>query len=88
MEKLLTIKETMEILNVSKRTLQRWDNDGTLPSVRTAGGHRRYNEIDIENFKTRQKSGSQELCNFTNEELLSEIARRLKKCDENEQKVN
>lgn len=83
MEKLLTIKETMEILNISKRTLQRWDNDGTLPSVRTAGGHRRYNESDIENFKIINRSINKELSDFTNEELLGEIARRLKKCVEN-----
>ena len=47
MDKLLTIKETQKILNVSKTTLQRWDNGGKLMAVRTEGGHRRYRESDI-----------------------------------------
>lgn len=79
MEKLLTIKETMEILNVSKRTLQRWDNNGTLPSVRTAGGHRRYNENDIDLFKVKNKTNNKELSDFTDDELINEITTRIKK---------
>ena len=47
MDKLLTIKEVQKMLNVSKTTLQRWDNNGKLIAVRTEGGHRRYKESDI-----------------------------------------
>lgn len=47
MDRLLTIKEAQKILNVSKTTLQRWDNNGKLKAVRTEGGHRRYKESDI-----------------------------------------
>ena len=48
MDKLLTLKETEHLLNVSKSTLQRWDNSGKLVALRTEGGHRRYKQSDIE----------------------------------------
>lgn len=35
------------MLNVSKSTLQRWDNEGKLVAIRTNGGHRRYKESEI-----------------------------------------
>ena len=54
MDKLLTIKEVQEILNVSKTTLQRWDNNGKLKAVRTEGGHRRYKESDINNLMNKR----------------------------------
>ena len=44
------MKETMDYLNVSKITLQRWDNSGKLKAVRTSGGHRRYKLSDLEKF--------------------------------------
>lgn len=50
MKKLLNMKETMDYLNVSKITLQRWDNSGKLKAVRTSGGHRRYKLSDLEKF--------------------------------------
>ena len=54
MDKLLTIKEAQEMLNVSKTTLQRWDNSGKLIAVRTEGGHRRYKESDINNLMNKR----------------------------------
>ena len=48
MDKLLTLKETEQLLKVSKSTLQRWDNSGKLIALRTEGGHRRYKQSDIE----------------------------------------
>lgn len=48
MDRLLTLKETQTLLNVSKSTLQRWDNTDKLKAVRTEGGHRRYRLSDIE----------------------------------------
>ena len=48
MDKLLTLKETEQLLNVSKSTLQRWDNSGKLIALRTEGGHRRDKQSDIE----------------------------------------
>ena len=48
MDKLLSLKETEKLLNVSKSTLQRWDNSGKLKAIRTEGGHRRYKQSDID----------------------------------------
>ena len=48
MDKLLTLEETKQILNVSKSTLQRWDNSGKLVALRTEGGHRRWKQSDID----------------------------------------
>lgn len=50
MKNLLNMKETMDYLNVSKVTLQRWDNSGKLKAVRTSGGHRRYKLSELEKF--------------------------------------
>ena len=33
MDKLLSLKETEKLLNVSKSTLQRWDNSGNLKQL-------------------------------------------------------
>ena len=49
-EQLLTIKEVSQILRVNIRTLERWDDAGKLPAVRTVGGHRRYKQKDIDAF--------------------------------------
>ena len=46
--RLLTIDETKKMLNVDKRTLQRWDSKGKFKALRTVGGHRRYREDDVE----------------------------------------
>ena len=48
MDKLLSLKETEQLLNVSKSTLQRWDNSGKLKAIRTEGGHRRYKQSDVD----------------------------------------
>ena len=50
MNKLLTLKETETLLNVSKSTLQRWDKSGKLKALRTEGGHRRYKESEVLNL--------------------------------------
>ena len=50
MKNLLNMKEAMDYLNVSKITLQRWDNSGRLKAIRTSGGHRRYKLSDLEKF--------------------------------------
>lgn len=50
MEKVLTIKETAEMLKVSLSTLRRWDSEGVLTPVRTSGRHRRYKMSDIKKF--------------------------------------
>lgn len=50
MDRLLTLRETMRLLNVSKSTLHRWDREGRLTAVRTDGGHRRYRQSEIESL--------------------------------------
>ena len=50
MEKLLTIKEASEYLNVSKDTLRLWDKQDKLKALKTIGGHRRYRLSDINNI--------------------------------------
>ncbi len=47
--KLYTMKDVMEILNVTRMTLLSWEEKGKLHPVRTPGGRRRYlqEEIDI-----------------------------------------
>jgi putative resolvase len=47
MDKLLSISKTANILGVSYETLRNWDRGGKLKPIKTAGGHRRYKESDI-----------------------------------------
>lgn len=56
MDRLLTLKETGTLLNVSKSTLQRWDKEGKLIAVRTEGGHRRYKLSDIEKILGKEQT--------------------------------
>jgi len=42
MDRLVTIGKAAKILGVSVMTLRRWDEEGRLVSIRTEGGHRRY----------------------------------------------
>ncbi|MGL5195238.1 MAG: IS607 family transposase [Chroococcales cyanobacterium] len=46
-------KEAAEILGVHERTLRRWDEDGSIETIRTPAGQRRYN---VESYAA--KSGS------------------------------
>ena len=46
-EKYLRPEEVSKLLKVTVRTLLNWDYKGTLKSVRTKGGHRRYLESDV-----------------------------------------
>jgi putative resolvase len=47
---LLNIKEASEYLNTSKETLRNWDKSGKLPSIKTVGGHRRYQREKLDEF--------------------------------------
>ena len=39
---MLSIKEAAELLGVTPKTLREWEKEGKIKSVRTEGGHRRY----------------------------------------------
>ena len=47
MEKHYTMKEASKILGVTVKTLQRWDKEGKIRCIRTAGGRRRIPESEI-----------------------------------------
>lgn len=50
MSKLLTIKQTVEYLNVSTDTLRKWDKYGKLVPLTTTGGHRRYQQEQLDSY--------------------------------------
>ena len=79
MDRLLTLKETGKLLNVSKQTLQRWDNSGKLIAVRTEGGHRRYKLSDIEkifNMKDEQQKILDKVEDYLRETYISAIGEK------------
>ena len=50
MKKILTIKEVADLVGVTYKTLHRWDEDGTLPSLHMTKGKRRYDADLVEKF--------------------------------------
>lgn len=79
MDRLLTLKETGKLLNVSKQTLQRWDNSGKLIAIRTEGGHRRYKLSDIEkiiNMKDKQQEILNKVEDYLRETYISAIGEK------------
>lgn len=50
MKKILTIKEVASLIGVTYKTLHRWDEDGTLPSLHMTKGKRRYDSDLVEKF--------------------------------------
>jgi excisionase family DNA binding protein len=46
-EPLLTPAEVAALFRVDPKTVTRWARSGKVPSIRTAGGHRRYRESTI-----------------------------------------
>ena len=55
-------KEFAELINVSERTLVRWDEDGKFPARRNPSGHRFYTEDDFERYVSGEGfSGTRDL---------------------------
>jgi putative resolvase len=52
-EHYVTIEKAKELLQVSLKTLQRWDAAGKIRTIRDASGRRRINSKDIQNIITR-----------------------------------
>lgn len=44
---IVTVSDAAEILGVSVSSIKRWVDDGTLPAVKTSGGHRRIKVSDL-----------------------------------------
>lgn len=47
---LLNLKDAMSFLNASKSSMHRWEREGKLHSIRTIGGHRRYEITELNRF--------------------------------------
>jgi DNA (cytosine-5)-methyltransferase 1 len=47
----ISISEAAEILNISEDTLRRWDKEGKLVPIRSAGGQRIYSRTQLEIFR-------------------------------------
>ena len=44
---LITTRAASALLGVGTTSVKRWADDGTLPCIRTAGGHRRFRRADV-----------------------------------------
>jgi excisionase family DNA binding protein len=49
----LTSKEAARLLGVSEASVKRWADSGILPTVKTAGGHRRFRPADVAVFRRK-----------------------------------
>lgn len=49
----MTTREAADILGVGPTTVKRWSDEGKLPAIKTAGGHRRYREADVLSMRSR-----------------------------------
>ena len=58
MDKLYSISKAAEILGVSDETLRNWEKENKLLPVKTAGGHRRYKQSDINRFSGVEESSA------------------------------
>ncbi len=52
MSNLIGVKEAAELLGVSTKTIRRWEQEGKIRSIRTPGGHRRFNVSNLLGNKT------------------------------------
>jgi excisionase family DNA binding protein len=53
LSKQLTSKDAARLLGVSEASVKRWADSGILPTVKTAGGHRRFRPEDVAVFRRR-----------------------------------
>jgi excisionase family DNA binding protein len=53
----LTLGQAATYLGVAQSTIRKWTDQGTLPAIKTPGGHRRYRRGDLEAFLERSRPG-------------------------------
>ncbi|MBT8492762.1 MAG: helix-turn-helix domain-containing protein, partial [Deltaproteobacteria bacterium] len=56
-DELLTTRQAAEIVGVGTTSIKRWSDEGKLPAIKTAGGHRRYRRRDVEQLISDQSAG-------------------------------
>ncbi len=56
MSDLLTSAEVARLVGVGPTAVKRWADSGSLPCIRTAGGHRRFRSVDVQRFLARDQS--------------------------------
>lgn len=57
---LLTPREVAILFRVNSKTVSRWATQGKLKTVRTLGGHRRFNRAEVEGLLAEQKGADGE----------------------------
>ena len=53
----LTLGQAASYLGVAQSTIRKWTDQGTLPAIKTPGGHRRYRRGDLDTFLERSRPG-------------------------------
>src|SRR5918996_5118421 len=53
----LTLGQAASYLGVAQSTIRKWTDQGTLPAIKTPGGHRRYRRGDLDAFLERSRPG-------------------------------
>lgn len=65
----ITTKEVARLLDVSEATVKRWAENGSLPSERTLGGHRRFSLHSIASLRRERKLGNETAASPSGEAL-------------------
>jgi excisionase family DNA binding protein len=77
---MLSIKEASEFLGVSTDTLRRWEKSGKLKSLRTTGGHRRYEQkelIKMKSFDSTAKKMTIAYCRVSSFDQKDDLQRQI-----------
>jgi molybdopterin-binding protein len=56
--KLLTVRDAAERMGIGYSTLKQWIHQGTIRTTKTAGGHHRLSEVEVDRLLARQTSRS------------------------------